>query len=95
MQNMPDISLILGAVSTVTGGIAAWFWFQSSRVKIVPHDVRGGRFVEIPTADPHVWIEALKQSLEETGRLNKWAALFTAVSIACGGLSAVFVALPA
>lgn len=86
---MKLIALILTVLSAVSGGVAAYKWYIASRVNVVPFEIDNGQVREVPIDDVHIWMSALKSTIQKSGRLNKVAALWTAGSVACAGLSAL------
>lgn len=66
------IVLVLGALSTVLGLIAAWRWYKAAEAAKT-----------ISAEQP----EALRRSLRRTGRLSKQAAYWTAATVFVAGLS--------
>jgi hypothetical protein len=87
---MKCIALILALLSAVSGGFAAYRWYVASQVNIVPFEMHNGQVREVPTDDVQTWISALKGTIQKSGRLNKVAALWTAGSVVCAGLSTLF-----
>jgi len=87
-------ALILAIISATSGIFAAYKWHAASRARFEPFEEKNGRLVEVPTSDTQTWIEALRLTLRKSGRLNKSAALWTAVSVAFAGLSAFAGAWP-
>jgi len=83
---MSTVSFILALVSAITGLWAAYKWYEASKVDIRPFDESGH---EIPTADVRVWINALRGTLDKSGKTNRIAAIWTAVAVASAGLSSV------
>jgi hypothetical protein len=64
-----------------TGMTAAWFWYRASMVEMTPFLF--GR-VEPGTLKASQWISELLTASNDTDRLNKIAALWTASSVAIG-----------
>jgi hypothetical protein len=93
---MKQISVGPAIIAFITGIIAAWFWYESAKV-----DPKTGWTP--PSGDAtkddkallanfnavYVWIFAIKDALRESGRLNKWAAGWTAASVFFGAASSL------
>jgi hypothetical protein len=81
------LQLAFALIAIATGLIAAWYWFGSTRVNIDPatseHD--GGRTFHFMK-----WVESVMGASKSASELNRKAALWTAISVLAGGLSAVF-----
>lgn len=81
---MKYISLGLAVVSLLAGLVSAWYWLQSSKVKIDPcWIVEPGEF----EASQMGWTVALLTASLEAAKLNKVAAILAGVSIAAGSLA--------
>jgi hypothetical protein len=83
---MKSVPFILAIVSTITGFIAAYKWWQASRVDFRPFDENGN---ELPSHETHVWMNAIKLTLAKSGKLNKQAAIWTAIAAAFAGFSSL------
>lgn len=81
---MKWVVLALAVTSAVTGILAACMWFKASKVDFQPLDENGQR---LPDDDVQAWLGAVRRTLDKSGKLNKSAASWTAVSVACAGLS--------
>ncbi|MGH8115675.1 MAG: hypothetical protein ACREPS_11580 [Rhodanobacteraceae bacterium] len=70
--------------------LAAWYWYKASRVQPDP-GWDGTRLVEpgVHSMAQDAWIAAMLQSASESARLNKIAALWTAVAVALNALAAL------
>ena len=78
--------MLLAIVGLICGLIAAYYWYRSSKVDI--DTPLGIESVEQLTSQMG-WIAKTRLDLHEAGRLNKIAALWTAASVVCGGLSSI------
>jgi hypothetical protein len=86
---MNGIVAWLAAAALISGIIAAWYWYKATRVRFEPE------FDQLPIDAPEMdvaWklIRAIMISVTKAGRLNRRAALWTAVSVVLGGASALF-----
>ncbi len=94
---MRAISVILAIAALVTGLVAAWRWYGSSQVKIDPGwrlPGEGGGIEPTDEAGKAMsWAVATIQALNEGANLNRKAAIWTAISVACAAGSAVAGAL--
>ncbi|WP_418646929.1 hypothetical protein ACNQFN_15650 [Thauera butanivorans] len=79
---------MLTFAAIATGMLAAWYWFKASRVKIDPGWDRNG-LVEpgIHSAAQDAWMAALIRATADSARLNKVAAIWTAVAVALNALA--------
>lgn len=82
---MKSASIVLDVLSFGAGMAAAWYWLQASRVVFV----RLTAIMGLPeSGDPltQVGDEAGGHSCAaaESGRLNKWASILTAIAVALG-----------
>jgi hypothetical protein len=84
---MKIASMALAIGSLVTGLVAAWYWYKSSIVKVVPKaDGRFGGGMATATAP---WLSGAMVAFAEGARLNKNAALWTAASVVLAALSSI------
>jgi hypothetical protein len=84
---MTWLSLGLALVALGSALAASWSWYQSTNVKL-PFDI----IIDHVSASMHAW--DLTKSLKETARLNRIAAIWTALASVAGSLSAVAGSLP-
>ena len=105
MTMMKWISFGLGILASVTGFVAAVYWYRSSKVGLKPIwggldarskqeiPVREIRTLGFEPVDPLFsqmgWLAGLMQTVGESADLNKRAALWTAVSVALAAGSSV------
>ncbi len=75
-------AVVLGALSGLAGLVAAWLWYQASAVPITPPWQSHERAPVDPVQNTAGWTFASIAALDEGARLNKRAALWTAVSVA-------------
>ena len=81
---MKTLALLFAFLGLITGLIAAWYWYRSSKVAIVPKRwIEGGR--NVPSVVE--WVPEAADAWEEVSRLNKWASRLTAVTAVLGALS--------
>lgn len=102
---MKCISITFAIAAVVTGLVAAVYWYKSGTVPINqnqgPDWGLPGTGVRTEPVDPDLkaldlsvasidGILATNKAMREAARLNKIAARWTAVSVSCSGLSAIF-----
>jgi hypothetical protein len=93
---MKCAGIVLACGALITGLIAAWYWYQSSRVEIVPVWPKGpeGLFEPVETEDAQGgWIAGTLMAYSKSGELNSKAALWTAGSVLLAALSSILSAL--
>ena len=79
---METIIKALTILTLISGGLSAYFWYQSSKVMIIPAEEVGNAYRPLPVkGNTEEWIEAIYRGIEKTGRLNKFAAFFTALAV--------------
>ena len=86
---MKCASIALAVCAVVTGLIAAYYWYQSSKVQIDPGwtaEHPEPVVVELRQMDLNV---AIYKWAETAASLNKAAALWTALSVALAGASSI------
>ncbi len=80
-----SLPLILALVALVAGLIAAGYWFASALINnrpfIIPNDW---------TAANTAWIETIRQDLQKSADRNRWAAIWTALSVVFSACASVF-----
>jgi hypothetical protein len=87
--------LVAAIASFVAGLIAAFYWYRASQVNFVPFEEAGGVVRRLsPLNDPEHWIVAIDKTLQKSGKRNRIAAIWTAVSLLLTALAAVLSALP-
>lgn len=74
------------AIATMVSALrSAWYWYRSSQISAVPDWVEVGR--EEPK-DPLQfqlgWMNALMKASEDSAFLNRWGAIWTAVTVLLG-----------
>jgi hypothetical protein len=80
---MRDTEMVLALLTLICGLMSAWFWYKASRV--VPAPLKFGRVdPSLPSTSEMTWISGLLVAGNETARLSKIAALWTAVAVASG-----------
>ena len=78
------MTLFFAFAAFVTGLVAAIYWYRSSAAV----------YGESSEIDLNEWIATTMKAVNKSARLNKAAALWTAVSVACGGLASILSAWP-
>ena len=88
-QTMKWISIVLGVVGFFFGLIAAYYWYKSSTIDVIP----AWRTEPADTLQSEIgWNAATMNAITESARLNKRASLWTAGSVVLTAASS-FVAL--
>jgi len=85
---MKSASFVLAIIAAVTGLVAAWKWYRASQVEIIPLWQQLG-VIEPPGGDTNGWVMGILQASQKSAELNKTAAIWTAVSVFFGCLSAL------
>ena len=100
---MKVFSILLAIASGLAGLKGAYCWYVSSKVPIE----RWGGNEHMPFPDGHqpqemlnrttavntLWLAGMFEAAQQTARLNKKAALWTAVAVVLGGASSLFSSL--
>lgn len=85
---MKYLELVLAVAAFITGLLAAGYWYKASRVTADPEWGRNGEYRPVThSMEQDAWIAVLIQSASESARLNKIAALWTAVAVALNALA--------
>lgn len=96
IHDMKIAEITLAILAFVTGLVAAGYWYRASKVTADPGwDPNGLAEPGVHSAAQDAWIAAMLQSASESARLNKIAALWTAVSIFLTAISAIAAAFQA
>jgi hypothetical protein len=94
---MKALSIGLAVVAMIAGLVAAWRWYQSSKVAIDPGWGAPGEAALMEPVDPELRALDLQvasdQAFGQTGRLNASASLWTAASVLFSAASAIVGAL--
>jgi len=87
---MKIVEIAIAILAAVTGMVAAGYWYRASRITADPGwGPNGLARPGIHSAEQDGWIVAMLQSASESAHLNKIAALWTAVTVALTGISAI------
>lgn len=90
MHDMKIVEITLAILALVTGLVAAWYWYRASKITADPGwGPNGLAEPGVQSAARDAWIAAMLQSVSESARLNRIAALWTAVTVALAGISSV------
>jgi hypothetical protein len=82
--------LVAAIASFIAGLVAVRYWFRASQVSFEPFEEYRGVLRPLnPLHDPEHWVGAINQTLRESGRRNRIAAIWTAVSVFLSALAAV------
>jgi hypothetical protein len=82
---MKSIAIVLAVLGFGCGLLAAYFWWRSSQTKF--HI--SSNWPAITPTGAVIGSRDLENYLREVGRLNKWAAIFTAISLLLSTASTV------
>jgi hypothetical protein len=90
-------TLILGLLTAVCSGIAAWYWFRSSKQE--PEEVERTTAsvddnVPAHVGDAEAYIYAVHKAYSEASRLNKIASVWSALAAVAGAVTAIIAAIP-
>jgi hypothetical protein len=88
---MRAMTTVLNIVAAIAGLLAAWFWFQSARLK-PPSELKGAAGYGGPVT---VDTRPLVAFAQDSARLNKIAALWTAFAAFLMGIANMIGALSA
>jgi hypothetical protein len=83
------VFIVLFALAAFAAGlVAAYFWYRASTVEIIPTYAKpgGSGFEPVENKDAH-WIVGQLEATKESGRLNKIAAILTALATFFGFVS--------
>jgi len=87
---MKVAEIAIAILAFVTGLVAAWYWYRASKITADPGwGPNGLAEPGVHSAAQDAWIAAMLQSASESARLNKIAALWTAVTVALTSISAI------
>lgn len=90
MHDMKIAEIAIAILAFVTGLVAAWYWYRASKITADPGwGPNGLAEPGVHSAAQDAWIAAMLQSASESARLNKIAALWTAVTVALTGISSI------
>ncbi|PCH62410.1 MAG: hypothetical protein COC19_02940 [SAR86 cluster bacterium] len=79
---MATVLGIFALCTLLSGGASAYFWYQSSKVMIMPMEMDNGEMQPTSiTSHPDEWLQAVYLGIEKSGGLNKKAATFTAIAV--------------
>jgi hypothetical protein len=81
---MKVASLIVAAISLLTGLASAWYWWKSSKIEVDPKwFVQPGEVEAVQMG----WTAALLAAGLEAAKLNKSAAIYAGLSIGAGTIA--------
>jgi hypothetical protein len=84
---MKCVSISLAVCALVSGLVAAFYWYQSSIVKADPGWTRDNQEPVVQELKQMAWNSAILAASTTSADLNKTAALWTALSVALGGVA--------
>ncbi len=83
---MKATSIVLAVCALITGLVAAWKWYEASKVYPKPN----WKFEPVdPTLKAMSWDAATLEAFDRAGKLNAVAALWTAISVGLGSTSSI------
>jgi hypothetical protein len=85
---MKITSIAIALLALLAGLAAAFFWRKASKVLVVPAGIGFAGLHEV-----ELWLPTIVQTFEKAGRLNKIAAIWTAIAVALGAIGSVVSAL--
>lgn len=80
---------VLALSALVTGLLAAFYWYKSSNIEVDPGWTPTNPEPVIQEHRDAAWRTATLRAMTESAKLNKKASLWTALSVALSGASAV------
>ena len=84
-------SLVFAIVGSVTGLIAAHYWYRASKVEISPAwELVPSKEREVETKNIMGWVTGNMIAFTSSSKLNKYAARWSAVAVMASGFSALF-----
>lgn len=89
MHDMKIAEIVIALLAFTAGLLAAWYWYKASRIQTVPKWSYSGEASWAQAFGQHRWTEELIARTSESARLNKIAALWTAVTVALAGISSI------
>lgn len=91
---MTWLPLAVAIAGFAAGLVAAFYWYRASRVNFVPFwEANGGVEPVDPLQSAEHWVVALMKTGRKSGKLNRIAAVWTALSVLLSAISAVLGAL--
>ena len=103
MKVFSILSITFAIAAAIVGLVGAYYWYMSSIVPIerwggneaVPFPDRDKRqeMLDRTTAMNTLWLGGMFEAAQQTARLNKKAALWTAGAVVLGGASSLFSSL--
>jgi len=87
---MTIATVICSLGAFLSGVIAACYWYMASKVMVMPMWEQGGQLVPIPLEQGRSeWLHAVYLGSHKAGKLNKTAAIWTAVSVSLSGIASL------
>lgn len=87
------ITIILASSAFIAAMIAAGLWYLSGSIDYrlsQPTKMLDGTTEDVPyTKAPATWVKVLHKSFTASGKINRMAAIFTAVSVLLSSASSV------
>lgn len=76
---MKLLAISMASAGFLVGMLAAFYWWKASR--LATPSLPGGKATGISMGATHDWLKDVEQVLNESGRLNRSAALFTGLAV--------------
>jgi hypothetical protein len=90
MSHKELVSIVLAALTMLSGLIAAFYWVKASRVFVAPMEIIAGKLTPLdPDKDPIPWIKATTKTVIKSSQLNKTAAYWTAGAVVLGAAASL------
>lgn len=76
--------IFIQVISSGTGIVAAFYWYKSSRIAIIPPPISGD-----PNLEHLGWTSGTMQAFSISSNLNRIAAIWTAITVLLAGFSSL------
>jgi hypothetical protein len=97
------LSILFATAGLFAGLMGAYYWYVSSTVPIerwggnepvpFPEEDQREKMLDRTTGMNTLWLAGMFEAAQQTARLNKKAAFWTAVAVVLGGASSLFSSL--
>lgn len=84
------MSWVLALLSCAFGVLAAYYWYRSAAVAVMPTWAKVGRME--PVIRSHAqdgWIVGAVTAIHDAGRWSKWGAIWSAITVLLSALSSL------
>ena len=87
---MITLSITFTTIAFFLGIYAAFLWWKSSKVDIIPLYQECGRIEPVEQVDSQSdWLSGMMAAYDKTAKLNKAAAFWTAWTVACATIASI------